>query len=118
MSVPTTAPTDPPPPPGWLQGALVFSAATPGTVLLGLTQALLPAIVADLMSWVMVAWIMGVTCAHYAAAAVGLGWVGLLAPQVAVLVSGFQIRILGGGGRVKLLLRVHAPPRWMPHMAD
>jgi hypothetical protein len=49
----------------------------------------LPVVIVDALSWVMVAWIIVTALCHWAAAtALGMGWLGLLLPQVTVLVGG------------------------------
>jgi hypothetical protein len=49
----------------------------------------LPAVIVDALSCIMVAWITVTALCHWAAAtALGMGWLGLLLPQVMVLVGG------------------------------
>jgi hypothetical protein len=70
------------------QGALVFTAGLPGTLMMGVAQAVLPAVVVDVLAWVMVGWAALAALCHWAAAALmGMGWIGLMLPQAAVLVS-------------------------------
>jgi hypothetical protein len=71
-----------------LQGLLAFLVGLPGTLALGLAQAVLPAPLIDLLAWGMVAWVAIHVLAHWAAATVlGMGWVGLVLPEVTLLVS-------------------------------
>jgi hypothetical protein len=73
----------------WLvQGFSVLVIGSPGTLALGLAQAVLPVALVDLMAWGMVAWIMLHVLTHWAAAIVlGMGWVGLVLPSAILLVS-------------------------------
>jgi hypothetical protein len=71
-----------------------MAAALPGTVVLGVAQAVLPVVVVELLAWAMVVWGFVLALSHWAAAAsVGLGWLGLMLPQAVVQVS----RTLCGG---------------------
>jgi hypothetical protein len=82
------------------QGALILTAGLPGTLALGVAQAVLPVVAVDVLAWAMVAWIAVTALAHWAAAAVvGLGWLGLLLPQAAVLVSHLSVLELRGSER-------------------
>jgi hypothetical protein len=76
-----------------LQGLLAFAIGLPGTLVLGLAQAVLPVVVVDLMAWGMVGWITLHVLAHWAAATVlGMGWVGMVAPQAVLLVSAWAVK--------------------------
>jgi hypothetical protein len=80
------------PPPGppqvALEGALCFVGLAPGTLVLGVAQAVLPALLTDLLGWCMVGWIVGNGVTYRLTSALGCGWLGLLMPQAAAWVSG------------------------------
>jgi hypothetical protein len=70
------------------QGTLICIAGLPGTLVLGVVQAVLPPVVVDVLAWCMVAWIAVTGFCHWAATvSLGLGWMGLVLPQVVLLVS-------------------------------
>jgi hypothetical protein len=71
-----------------LQGLLTLLGGTPGTLVLGGLQAVLPVAVVDVLAWVMVAWINVLFVFHWIASrTLGMGWLGLVLPQAAAVVS-------------------------------
>jgi hypothetical protein len=75
-----------------VQGLIALIVGAPGTLVLGLAQAALPVVVVDLMAWCMVGWITLHVVAHWAAASVlGMGWVGMVLPSTALLVSTWAV---------------------------
>jgi hypothetical protein len=70
------------------QGLLTLLGGTPGTLVLGVLQAVLPAVVVDGLAWVMVAWINVLFLSYWVASwALGMGWLGLVVPQAGAWVG-------------------------------
>jgi hypothetical protein len=70
-----------------IEGALCFSGIGPFTVMIGAAQLVLPVVLTDLLGYLMTAWILMGAVLYRVTSLMGQGWVGLLLPQVVLLVS-------------------------------
>jgi hypothetical protein len=75
------------PPQVALEGFLCFTAIAPGTLVLGVVQAVSPVLLTDLLGYIMAGWIVLGAVLYRLTSLVGQGWLGLLLPQVTVTVS-------------------------------